>query len=46
MGLQNIRAAKLYERLGFEPYAVDERPLKLDDGTYMDELLTRWHVPG
>ncbi|WP_347092743.1 hypothetical protein [Sphingomonas parapaucimobilis] len=45
MGLQNIRAAKLYERFGFERYAVDERPLKLADGTYMDELLTRWHVP-
>jgi ribosomal protein S18 acetylase RimI-like enzyme len=41
VSLQNVSAVKLYERLGFERYAIDERALKLPDGTYVDEMLMR-----
>lgn len=41
VGLENVSAVKLYERLGFLRYAIDERALKLNDGTYVDEVLMR-----
>ncbi|RYF13153.1 MAG: GNAT family N-acetyltransferase [Oxalobacteraceae bacterium] len=44
VSLQNVSAVKLYERLGFERYAIDERALKLSDGTYVDEMLMRLRV--
>jgi RimJ/RimL family protein N-acetyltransferase len=39
-----LSAVKLYERLGFKPYAIDERALKLSDGAYVDEMLMRLRV--
>lgn len=44
VSLHNVGAVKLYERLGFEPYAVKEHALKLADGTYVDEMLMRLRV--
>lgn len=44
VSLQNVSAIKLYQRIGFERYAVDQRALKLSDGTYVDEMLMRLRV--
>lgn len=44
VSLQNVSAVNLYERLGFERYAIDERALKLPDGTYVDEMLMRLRI--
>lgn len=41
VALHNVPAIRSYERLGFERYGVDERALKLSDGTYVDEILMR-----
>ena len=35
----NIRAKKLYERLGFVEYGVRKNAMKYKDGTYSDEIL-------
>lgn len=39
--LDNVTATRLYERLGFTRYGLDERALKLADGSYVDEVLMR-----
>lgn len=41
VALHNRPAIRSYERLGFEQYGIDERALKLSDGTYVDEVLMR-----
>lgn len=37
--LENIRAIRLYERMGFQHWGVTPRAFKLNDGRYADELL-------
>ena len=39
--LFNEPAIRLYQRLGFKRYGLDERALKLSNGAYVDELMMR-----